>query len=50
VNEAETRAGSKRLGQSGLAQDGIGGVAARDADRHREIPLGDRAVRSGRSN
>lgn len=44
MNEAETRAGSERLGQSRLAQNGVGGVAARDADGHREIPLGDRAV------
>lgn len=28
---------SERLGQSGLAQDRIGGVAARNADRHRKF-------------
>jgi len=38
------RARSKRLRQSRLAQDGIGGMAARNADRHGEIPLGDRAM------
>jgi hypothetical protein len=36
--------GSKRLGQSGLAQYGVGGVAAGNPNGHREIPLRDRAV------
>jgi hypothetical protein len=35
---------SKRFGQARLAQDGVGGVPARDADRHREIPFRDRAM------
>ena len=44
-----TRAASRLLvlkgfGQSGLPQDGVGGVAARDADRHGEIPLCDGAM------
>jgi len=30
---------SKRFGQARLAQDGVGGVPARYADRHREIPF-----------
>ena len=38
------RKNSERLRQSGLAQNGVGGVAARDADRHREVSSGDRAV------
>jgi hypothetical protein len=35
---------SKRLRQTGLAQNSVGGVAARDSNRHREISLGDRAM------
>ncbi len=35
---------SKRLRQSGLSQDRVGGVAAGDADGHGKIPLRDRAM------
>jgi len=42
--EAITGAVSERLRQARLAQDGVGGVAAGDADRDRKIPFGGRAV------
>ena len=35
---------SECLGQAGLAEDGIGGMPARDADGDREISLRDRAM------
>jgi hypothetical protein len=44
VGEGLTRAALERLGQPGLAQDGVGGVAARNADGYREVSLSDRAV------
>ena len=37
-------ASSKRLRQAGLPKNGVGGVPARNAHRHREISLGYRAV------
>ena len=37
-------AGSERLGQTRLAQNGISGVPARDADGHGEVSLRDRAA------
>lgn len=41
---ARCRRSSKRLRQTGLAKDGIGGVAARNADGYGEVLLRDRAV------
>ena len=38
------RARSERFRQSGLTQDSIGGVSARNADRHGKISFGNRAV------
>ena len=35
---------SKRLGQTGLSQDSVGGMTTGNADRHSKIPLRDRAM------
>jgi hypothetical protein len=41
---------SKRLRQTGLPQDAVRGVAAGDADHHRNASLGNRAVQQSLSH